>query len=177
MDDAVIQHHFDEVFMALQDVGNFEVFTGAKKISTPKVHRTLVKIVKSTTETGNQDMQSNSEIKESISKLSSELKSTMYSSSNAFRSNTRPSSQVSTMRPNSRASAPSKLTTPKIGPCNIVSDTGKSTGLRKVHSSSLPKRKVNTELRNTLFECKNCGRFFLGDFLKTHEEKCQNKNL
>nr|CAH7757051.1 unnamed protein product [Callosobruchus chinensis] len=46
MDDAIIQHHFEEVFSALQDRENFEIFTKMKPTKYPRIKRTLVKILK-----------------------------------------------------------------------------------------------------------------------------------
>ncbi|XP_060529610.1 uncharacterized protein LOC132704022 [Cylas formicarius] len=45
MNDEILQHHFDEVFSALQDKENFEIFTKIKHIKTPRVKRTFFKIM------------------------------------------------------------------------------------------------------------------------------------
>ncbi|CAH1967745.1 unnamed protein product [Acanthoscelides obtectus] len=46
MDDSIIQHHFEEVFNALQDREYFEIFTKMRPAKYPRIKRTLVKILK-----------------------------------------------------------------------------------------------------------------------------------
>lgn len=181
MDEAIIQHHFDEVFMALQDVENFEIFSRMKKIPTPKVRRTLVKIINPVGDEDSVDAQSDIEEPISMSKFASQLKTMLNRSTN----NT-PQGTPGNSRPSSRSSAVRKLiTTPSklkmvLSPnlsLNTSSDSTKSSVVKKLYSSSLMKREKGVELRNTLFECKYCGRFILGDFLKIHEENCGTESM
>lgn len=181
MNDATIQHHFDEVFLALQDVENFEIFSKMKKGCTPRIHRTLVKLVESSDEDNTSEKQNDIEEQGSVSKFGSQLKNLLNRSSNntpiGTPSNSRPSSRSSTIR--KFITTPSKLKMTLTPSTNLytTSESTKSSGVKKVFSSTLMQREKSVEMRNTLFQCKFCGRFILGDFLEVHEENCGNESL
>lgn len=181
MNDAIIQHHFDEVFLALQDVENFQLFSRMKKSNTPKIHRTLVKLVESTEDDDSLEIQSYTEERTDISKIASQLKNML----NRSTPNT-PAETPNNSRPQSRSSAvrkvivsPSKLKMNFNQSLNLntSSESTKTSGVRKLFSTSLMNREKSVEMRNTLFECKYCGRYILGDFLEVHEEKCGTESL
>lgn len=181
MNEALIQHHFDEVFMALQDVENFEIFSRIKKAATPRIRRTLFKIITSADDEEIVNVDSYNDGNASVSRTASQLKSVLDRSNNNTSTDTpsssRPSSRSSTFRKIFTTS--SKLNAKPYASLNLntSSDSTQSAGGRKVYSSSLMKRDKNVEMRNTLFECKYCGRFILGDFLEVHEGNCGNESL
>lgn len=180
MNDAIIQHHFDEVFLALQDVENFEIFSKMKKGNTPKIHRTLVKLVEST-EDDSLENQNVTEEPPNLPKFASQLRNFLNRSNNntplRTPSNSGPSSRSAVTKLVCNSSKLKINMNQRTNP-NTGSESTKSCGVKKLHSSTIMKKGENSvEMRNTLFECQFCGRFILGDFLEIHEEKCGSDTL
>ncbi|KAG5889908.1 hypothetical protein JTB14_008054 [Gonioctena quinquepunctata] len=134
MNDEVIQHHFDEVFSALQDKENFEIFTKLKPANEPRIRKTIVNILSAQ----NEGM--------------SERDSSKLGRNESFSQKENVANVISSYE--SRSSS-------KFGPPK------KTSGLKV-----FLERDKTSEMRNTLFECKNCGRYILGDFLQVHEQSC-----
>lgn len=150
MHDEILQHHFDEVFNSLQDQENFEIFTGMRPVATPKVKKTLVKIVRSAptppaTPPGPYS-QATTDSTESMSVFSLVSK------------NARKHSHVSPGIPDNQSGSSASIA-----------------GKLYFMPSQQERKKIAS--RNTLFECKNCGRYILGDFLAIHEEQCGDESI
>lgn len=189
MNDAVIEHHFDEVFTALQDIENFEIFTRAKKGPTPRIHRTIVKIVDPAHNAVEQGIQTEKHENIDLSQFASRLKSMLTRSTNNTPVNSRPTSSTSTK--GKIAKTPSKTsdserlirTISKIVSSSAASDfktstdSSRSSGVKKLFSSNLMERENSVEMKNSLFECKYCKRFILGDFIEIHEANCGSDTL
>ncbi|CAH1155921.1 unnamed protein product [Phaedon cochleariae] len=120
MNDAVIQHHFEEVFNALQEKDNFEIFTKIKAVTKPRVRKIITNIIESPS------LLQDESLSEDESRFGKSEDLTLSSS----------------YRPKS------------------------------FKSEAVASRDNKVEMRNTLFECRFCGRYILGDFLEVHEEKC-----
>lgn len=159
--------------MALQDVENFEIFTRMKKATTPKIHRTLVKIVSPAVKEPHDPA--------SVSKFTSQFKKLINKRDNDSHlgtpANSRPSSRASNVRRLGSTPSNSKLQLTPSLILNVSDESTKFSGIGKLYSESLMQREKSAELKNTLFECKYCGRFILGDFLEMHEEKCGTESL
>lgn len=193
MDDEILQHHFDEVFSALQDRENFEIFTKIKPVETPKIKRTFFKIVTRS------QMNSNASIDE-MGML--ERSPRRYSSQNNFKLspyNSRPSSASTTtvkaratikpiQRPLSPKQSLPRPASPRLSTTRPTSPRPFSRGSssRTISSRTLsrplspPSMTSNSKYStvreygsDSLLECGYCGRYFLGKHLNLHEEMCK----
>ncbi|ENN79193.1 hypothetical protein D910_01232 [Dendroctonus ponderosae] len=188
MDDEILQHHFDEVFSALQDRENFEIFTKIKQTREPRVKQTFFKIV------------TPSQVNSSASVDGARFHARTpqrYTSQNAFKLtpfNSRPSS-ASTTTVKAKATFRPSITMPRPNSPRLSSRPNSprpfSRGSTTMSSRTLSPRPITprsapsnskyyTPKENSsdvLGECSYCGRFFLGDYLLVHEEKCSQEDL
>lgn len=177
MDDTVIQHHFDEVFMALQDVENFEIFSRLRKGNTPKVNRTLVKIIHSDTQKNNPEPDSDPAESAKISDFSVEIKNILKKGSSSIHNE-----QQNNSRTSPRQSRTQKCETSfsKLNPSvnlNASKYSNKSLYKKRIYKTSLTTTNKVRKMENTISVCKFCGRYILGDFLEIHQEKCRSENF
>lgn len=151
MNDEVLQHHFDEVFGALQDRENFEIFTKLKATSQPRVKKTFFKIVTSSQVNSGGTIE-DAGVQERVHKRFTfhtpyDCRSTCTVKAKAV---FRPKSPRVI---NSRPMSPQPVTSSSIG------STSRYCSLRE-------------DASDVLGECRHCGRYFLGDYLVIHEDKC-----
>lgn len=157
MDEAVIQHHFDEVFSALQDRENFEIFTKQKTSRYPRIRKTLVKIVDPSKNDATTNLQCDSDITESSRNFYSKF------------INSSPKDDILPYRPASRYS---QDTTCAYRDSNSSNKTSAVSSDQQYSTLVDP----NTENRKKLFECSYCGRYILGEFVKCHEKYCKSQH-
>lgn len=151
MYDDTLQHHFDEVFKALQDQENFEIFTGMRPTKTPRVKKTLVKIIRPAASSPPAPPPNYSQTTVDMDSMTSTFS---VPSKNVRKRSYDTHTETSESQPKSSASITGKL-------------------------YFLPPREERQKIaaRNTLFECKYCGRYVLGDFLTIHEDQCGDESM
>lgn len=169
MNDEVLQHHFDEVFGALQDRENFEIFTKLKPTSQPRVKRTFFKIVTPSQVNSGGSIE-DAEVQERVPKRFSfhtpyDCRSTCTVKARAV------------FRPKSPRVINSRPMSPRFFPRSPAGSRPMSP--QPVTSSSMGSTSRYCSLRedtsDVLGECRHCGRYFLGDYLVIHEDKCSEE--
>lgn len=190
MDDEILQHHFDEVFSALQDRENFEIFTKLKQTREPRVKRTFFKIVTPSQVNSNASVEGarfqsrtpQRYISQNVFKLTpynsrpSSASTTTVKTKATFRpsitmprpTSPRLCSRPSSPRPFSRGSTTMSRSSRTLSPRPITPRSAASNS--KYYT---PKENIS----DILGECRYCGRFFLGEYLFVHEEKCSQEDL
>ncbi|KAL1497810.1 hypothetical protein ABEB36_008705 [Hypothenemus hampei] len=174
MNDEILQHHFDEVFNALQDRENFEIFTKLKYVQSPKVKQIFFKIVSPSQVNSITSFQDNN-VRRVSQTLRSNRPATVSTTARA-KAIFRPANQKSFSGPLHKlvnSSSPS--------PRSYCRDSMSSRPLspRPITPGSIASnsRQTSENYNNLLDECPYCGRYFLGDYLRIHEEKCEQENF